>query len=367
MASPEPPFVADKSPRPLASSVPLRIAYVPYADDGNGYISRMCEIVSGIGVVAKFPGFAGLVRDSLRLRSPRFDILVANWIDNKIVSRSGRPSIGGIAVLFMKALLYRIWARRVVFVRHNRYPHRTAPQYARVMSRVLDVFERLCSAVISHSGADLQGRRFYCPHPLYEVTPCDDAVLPPELDQQPGYFVVFGRIEPYKGIDALIDKFPANRRLIVIGMPGDADYVARLQRMQRENVTVVPGFLADAQAQKIIRRARGMVLSHADEDVIVSGSFFYALSLGVPVFSLQTPFMKWIAPQLGDQLLVTAPELEGLCSRMATCKEIAGTATVAQEHTRQLFGDEAVRQAFMHTVLTLFNGPTVRASKNRPL
>jgi len=42
--------------------------------------------------------------------------------------------------------------------------------------------------------------------------------------------------------------------------------------------------------------------------------------------------------------------------------EIAG-ATGVQEHTRKLFGDEAVRQAFMHTVLTLFNGPTARARR----
>jgi hypothetical protein len=61
-----------------------------------------------------------------------------------------------------------------------------------LISKLLDGYDLLCNAVVTHSGAGY-GRRYYWPHPLYPIRRC--AELPAELDLAPGYFVVFGRIE----------------------------------------------------------------------------------------------------------------------------------------------------------------------------
>ena len=337
-----------------ANAAPLRIACLPFTDADNAYTGSMCRVFANFGPVSKFPRIAELTADLLRLRWRRFDVLVASWIDNKVVNHRGRPSVCGIAVLLLQTLLYRIWARRIVFVRHNRYPHATAPQYARLISKLLDRYELLCSAVVTHSGAELQGRRYYWPHPLYPIKAVTPDTLPVELDLRPGYFVVFGRIEAYKHIHELIEKFPANRRLLVLGKPGDAAYVSKLQALQRDNIKVVPRFVDDAEVQLIIRRARALVLSHADADMIVSGSFFYAMSLRVPVFAVRTPFIDWIGPRVGEQLLTSETDLDSLCACIADSDEATMDMPEADRIVEQLFGDSAVQQAFGTTLTELF-------------
>jgi beta-1,4-mannosyltransferase len=335
-------------------AVPLRITCVPYTNDNNAYIGSMRRVFANFGLVSKFPRIGELMADLVRFRGQRFDVLVASWIDNKVVDRHGRPSVRGIAILLLQTLVYRIWARRIVFVRHNRYPHTTAPKYVPLISKLLDGYELLCSAVITHSGAELQGRRHYWPHPLYPIQAVGVDPLPAELDLAPGYFVVFGRIEAYKRIDELIEKFPSNRRLLVLGTPGDPAYIRKLQTLQRDHVKVVPRFVDEAQAQLIIRRARALVLSHADADMIVSGSFFYAMSLGVPVFAVRTPFVEWIAPRVGEQLLTSEADLENLCSRIARSTEATIDLPDADRIVEQLFGDRAMQQAFGVTLEALF-------------
>lgn len=337
-----------------ANSMPLRIACLPYTDDDNAYTASMRRVFANFGLVSKFPRIGELAADLFRFRWRRFDVLVASWIDNKVVNHHGRPSVRGIAVLLLQTLLYRIWARRIVFVRHNRYPHATAPQYARVISKLLDGYELLCSAVVTHSGAEQQGRRYYWPHPLYPIKTVTPDALPVELDLRPGYFVVFGRIEAYKHIHELIEKFPTNRRLLVLGKPGDAAYVRKLQALQRDNIMVVPRFVDDAEVQLVIRRARALVLSHADADMIVSGSFFYAMSLRAPVFAVRTPFIDWIGPRVGEQLLTSEADLDNLCLRIAESDEVAMDMPEADRLVEQLFGDSAVQQAFGATLAALF-------------
>lgn len=336
------------------SALPLRIACLPYTDEDNAYTGSMSRVFANFGLVSKFPRIGELVAELVRFRLQRFDVLIVSWIDNKVVNHNGRPSLRGIAVLLLQTLLYRIWARRIVFVRHNRYPHATAPQYAQLISKLLDGYELLCSAVVTHSAAELQGRRYYWPHPLYPIQTVALSSLSAELDLAPGYFVLFGRIEAYKRIHELIEKFPTNRRLLVLGKPGDAAYVRKLQALQRDNIKVVPRFVDDAEAQLVIRRARALVLSHADADMIVSGSFFYAMSLGVPVFAVRTPFFEWVGPRVGGQLLTSEADLHNLCLRIAESDEAAIDLPGADRIVEQLFGDSAVQQACGTTLEALF-------------
>jgi hypothetical protein len=124
--------------------------------------------------------------------------------------------------------------------------------------------------------------------------------------------------------------------------------------VQREHIKVVPRFVDDAEAQLIIRRARALVLSHADEDMIVSGSFFYAMSLGVPVFAVRTPFIDWVGPRVGEQLLTSEADLDNLCLRIAESDEATLDMPEADRIVEQLFGDGAVQQAFGATLAALF-------------
>jgi hypothetical protein len=144
-------------------------------------------------------------------RAPSFDVVIAGWLENGLVTPKGRLSIVGLGRFIAHTLMLRAQARRVVYVRHNRNPHNARSADAQRLAVLLDVLERLYD--LTHSPAEVGPRRAYCPHRYRGVQ--DDPLLPRDVDLTPGCFVVFGVIAPYKNIEALIDGFPDNQRLLI--------------------------------------------------------------------------------------------------------------------------------------------------------
>jgi glycosyltransferase involved in cell wall biosynthesis len=321
----------------------LRIGYWPYEEAANGYGARMRELLGTFGEVTPFSERVRGVRSWLPRRRA-YDVVIVNWLENKVVDAQGRPSYTAACKLFVQTLLFRLQARRLIFVRHNRYPHTTQRRHAARVSHWLDVYEQLFDLAVTHSAAETKPRRDYCPHPLYRVSDAPATTLPDAVNLPPGYFVVFGRIEPYKQIEALIERFPNNQRLLVVGATGDADYARRLRAMARDNVVVAPGFLAEPEAQAVVRRSAGVILSHADDDMVVSGSFFYAMSLGRPVIAVETPFIRWVHDLVGEPLIVSAPDLPGLCSKLTAWRAEDDRAERRLSVVREAFGEQTVRK-----------------------
>ncbi|MET0343187.1 MAG: hypothetical protein ABW252_19420 [Polyangiales bacterium] len=343
----------------------LRIGYWPSDEAPNGYAARMRAILSGFGKVLPFHEQVGVRQLCHWLVERRaFDVVFINWLENKIVDARGRPSYSGVCKLFVQTLLFRLRARKLVFVRHNRYPHATDRAQAARMSRWIDAYEQLFDATITHSATEETGRRAYCPHPLYPVSDAPVGALPEALRLAPGYFVVFGRIERYKRIEALIALFPPNQRLVVVGATRDADYARELSALARENVVIAPGFLGEPEAQEVVRRAAGVVLSHADDDMVASGSFFYAVSIGRPVIAVETPFIRWMSELLGDALVVSARDLSQLCARIAAWVPRDEVIEPRLGFARDAFGEANVRR-HLARILALVE-PHERAPARRP-
>lgn len=341
---PEPEILLARPPEAAARRG--RIAYIPYEDMGNAYTGRMRELLSAFGQVQRFAGIKSLLRQLPRsLRC--YDAIVVNWMENAIVAfDTGRISLRATARLFFKTVLMKAFAKRMIFVRHNNYPHWTAAGSENLARRLVDLYEALFDVVVTHSGAEVhvnRTRRHYCPHPLYRQV---DSLALGRIDMAlpADFFVAFGRIVPYKKLDALIEAFPAHKTLIVAGSVGDAAYAERLARMQRENVIVLPGHLGEAQAQRLVRAARGVVIANAERDVVVSATFFYAMSLGCPVYAVTTPFLDWIRSRIGDELLVLGADLERLCGAIAGA-DARPVSAAARSAVRRELDDAAVTAA----------------------
>ncbi len=307
-------------------------------------LSSFAEVVSFDGVVA-----------TLRSGDGRLDAVVVNWTDNDLLDRRSRKvAARKIVKLFARTLAMRLAARRLVFVRHNNYPHAVAPGHEARASRWVSRYERLFDAVITHSGDASQRPRLYCPHPLYHrMATLPDAT---SLDPLPArYYVVFGRVVRYKRLEALIDAFPADRTLLIVGAVGDRDYAAELAARPRANVLFRPGLLPEAEAQAIVSRSAALLISHADDDVVVSSSFFFAMTLQVPVIAIETPFLAWVAPRVGPRLLRLASDVDGLCRALDDETASSGDATAAALIERE-FGD-AVALAALRRAMGLDRPP----------
>lgn len=331
-----------------AESPSRRIAYIPFveASPEKAYTVRMRELLSAFGRVVPYAGSVATCIAGLRSREGRLDCVVVNWTDNDLLDRETRKvAVRKVVRVFARTIAMRLAARRLVFVRHNNYPHAVASGHEAIATRWIDRYERLFDAVLTHSGEERQRTRHYCPHPLYQRIVPTPAVVSMQ-DLPPRYYVVFGRIVPYKRFETLIDAFPLDQTLLIVGAVGDRAYAASLAQKHRPNVLFRPGLLPEAEAQAIVSGAAALVISHADDDVIVSSSFFYAMTLQVPVVAVETPFLRWIASRVGADLLRPYADVDTLCAAIGSrsprrCRNDALTAaTVGRE-----FGDATVREA----------------------
>lgn len=320
-----------------------RIAYIPFygPGQGNAYTLRMRDILARFGKVEAFPGLWRVFSDLAK--NGRLDAIVANWEENQLLSpESGRLMWWSVPRFFARALLMRVVARKTIFVRHNVYPHAAGEKSRKSAKLCIDCYEMLFSVALTHSGAHVARNRIYCPHPLYErvLTNCVDVAA--ELPEE--YFVMFGQIAPYKKIFDLAERLPASVNLVIIGSVGDKAYSEKISSLQRDNVIYAPGYIADEKAQFIIERSKGVIIGHADEDVVVSGTFFYALSMPKKIFAIETPFLRWVGDRLPAGMLQLSANLDGLVAAMTTSEPVAPSKSVAETIQRE-FGDDAVAAA----------------------
>jgi hypothetical protein len=316
-----------------------RILYLPLATDNtNRYSDNMMEALSHFGPVSGFTVARGL-KHALKGNVERADLILLNWLENEIVSKEGSLSSAGFAKCLLKILLSKIFARKVVYVRHNRYPHCTDIGHRVNVMRAVDFLEARCHASVVHSMMAVTERRLYVPHPLYKVE-----ARTPLIEHNGEYFVCFGRIMRYKNFEALVRCFPANRRLIIAGACGDAPYVAELRALASDNVDVRGGYIDEAEAQRLVGESAGVIICHAEHDVIVSGTFFYALSLGVKIYALKTDFSAWAKRELGERHVEIYEDIVQLTRALPATAD-AGSSSEIDPRVRRLFGDQAVRQA----------------------
>ena len=330
----------------ISPSDKRRIAYIPIANATNEYVVRMQEILARYGKVVKFKKPKETIEELARAKLIRYDLTIINWFENDFIdARTGRLSLIGTTKVIFKTLYARCLTRHLAFVRHNVYPHNTAPGHGKKVEKVLDWYEHLFDTVFIHSGAHAVGRRVYCPHPLYRRTQ-PSATRPATMDGiPPDYFVVFGRIARYKHIAELMKAFPDEQNLLIVGSVEDADYSEELATIQRKNIFFRPGFLSEQEAQQIIMNSRAMLLSHAGDNAVVSGSFFYALSMAVPVVAVSTPFLQWAAPLVGPEFLMLADSVETLPSKLQTTNSRAELEALKKTRIDQDFGDDAIARS----------------------
>lgn len=317
-----------------------RIAYIPFDEPGRGnaYTSRMREIFARFGQVESFPG---IWRTILQIpKKGRLDVIVTNWEENNLLDKdSGRLVWDRIPRLFVRAALMRIVAKKTIFVRHNVYPHAAAEKSKKNTKKCIDWYEVMFNVVLTHSGAHAIAGRHYCPHPLYERLPTDDVLCKYPLPQR--FVVVFGQIAPYKMIAEFADRLPAEINLVVIGSVGDKGYCDELASRQQRNLFFFPGYISEREAQFIIERSSAVVICHADEDVVVSGTFFYALSIPKKVLAIETPFLLWVNGKLPIGSLRLASDLDGLIANSLE-SQACTPEVIAQGEIESEFGDNVV-------------------------
>lgn len=319
----------------------MKIAYEPLNSSVNEYTDRCVQILAELGGVEAVPRAKVFFKD-FKQYWRYFDFALVNWLENRIITKKGSFSVIGSISLFLKIVYLRIISKKVIYVRHNVYPHGCSSRSIWLAKITTDIAEFISSASITHSGHNANSRRYYVPHPLYEK---QSYALKNFTNED--YFLIFGRIEPYKHIEKLIVNYSGSAELLIAGPCSDENYLNLLKSVAAgKNVQFRAEYLNAEQAKELVRKAKACVLPHSGSDMVVSGSYFFSLTQGTPVLALHSPFLAWSVgtlKQKGTHLFSTSAELLAyLQNYRGEDKEAVYLSAVEN------FGDAAVREKLIY-------------------
>lgn len=328
-------------------SAEIIIGLRPYVARQNSYVERNREILEQIGPVLEVPPPLPLLRRVLlrlcTFRSPKmFDVAIIHWREDVIVLGQNRPAVSGIFAYFLSMLLYRIVSSRVVYIRHNKYPHKVLPRYQDRVRRLISKGQSLCHAVVAHSPRYAEEHGYnYIPHPLYQLSLS-------EAGEPSGEYVVFGAIAEYKKIEELVEAWGGDRKLLIAGPSDDPTYLAELQKLAADKaVQFEVGYQDQDEMGLRLENSNGVIIVNDPGSMIISGTFFFAMSSGAPVFARNDPFYDWVSSTSLRDYLRTFDTVAELADHIAAAGDRHGAESgslraAAVEH----FGDEAVLRAW---------------------
>ena len=320
----------------------LTIKYFPAPTQYNQYIQNTIEAIqsatgSNVGIVPSWKSFTK--KPFHFIRQERSDIYIVNWLENSLRSKNNKISVLGIIKFFRYLLFFRLGAKKIIYVRHNLYPHNMEGFHAKLAKIITDIGQYLCSIKVTHSGHLIKQGYFYIPHPLYQL---------PEIKIKTGhepFFVMFGRICAYKKFEDVINHWKINKKLIIAGSIGDKAYLQKLKLLAKDkNIEFDARFIPDEEAATLVKESNGVILTHADEDMIVSGSFFFAITLGVPVFAIVKPFFTWLKNEQNFTSLYVFDKPEEIVAALQ--KQHSFDSNVIKTQANAFFGNIATVQSW---------------------
>jgi beta-1,4-mannosyltransferase len=277
----------------------VKVFFLPW-NAKNPYQQNLAEALALHGVeVSGCESRKFLPVLSLLWRYGRPDVLHLHWISGYVVSRFRSWTVLASALLVAELLAMRMLGVRIVWTIHNLVEHKKRNVrfelwifrwIARICHTLLVHCEHARSAVANAYGvADPEERIVVAPHGNY-IGNYPDVVERPEaradllLPAESFVYLFFGMIQPYKGVEELIESFGALEdpaaRLLLAGTCRDSDLERRIVAAAVRDRRIVPilQHIEDGNVQYYMHAADVVVLPFSD--VFTSGSAVLAMSFG---------------------------------------------------------------------------------------
>jgi beta-1,4-mannosyltransferase len=322
----------------------IKILFAPDFGE-NQYIENIYNVIDSIDSVV-LTRVEHITPKLLQVGVYHYDVAIVHWLENWLVNDKDdkrltlRSSIRFLIRLFVLKLI----AKKVIYVRHNVYPHSLNHRDGRLAKWLTDFACILADICVAHSG-HLNKSYTYIPHPLYKFK----KNMAADVQVAKTSFVIFGRIIEYKAIDKLLEvwgKVP----LLITGSVGSKEYVSKLLSIKAErsleSVDIDARFLSNEEAQDIVSQSAGLILAHCEDDMIVSGSFFFAASLGVSVYAVKSPFLSWLKAQFNYSGLFIFDSLPDMVNAIHSNNLASADRVKISTEAQKLFGDNVIKEAF---------------------
>tara|TARA_R110000772_G_scaffold248454_1_gene362506 strand:+ start:8022 stop:8966 length:945 start_codon:yes stop_codon:yes gene_type:complete len=304
----------------------MKIAYYPPSSKENLFSENMIGCLSELGDVYEVTP-RRLVNF---IKFSRYDVAVVNWIESKVIKSNGDFSLFKFTFFVAWFHILKFFSKKIIYVKHNNFPHGVSSVDSGL--RIVRYFESRSDKVvvlIPQLGAN------FVPHPLYSDLSNRKCT---SRDAAP-YAVFFGRIEKYKNLDKLISAWPELMRLVIAGPCNNAVYLEYLRNLGTgKDINIIGRYLSEDEASELVGGAYVLVNPASEGSAIVSGSAMYALSMGVPVVGVHTPFMSFME-ELGYGVPVNS--LEEIDSDFL--HEVrSGSVLISRGAVNEIFGQKMI-------------------------
>lgn len=293
------------------------IFHYPFSIDFNRYADLQRSALS-----ATCPRIEPVTRTALLARGTprRAAAAVLNWYEDKLGWDREHQSKVLVKAILLLALI-RLRCAKVVWVRHNFWPHGMPRRSIR--QRILLFFMRLLTTSTVTHRVVADDRSTVVPHPLYFDGDLPDTTR--DID-----YLYFGLISRYKGLDRLLASWPARHRLVIAGEIRDAALSDALKQCVAErqlDVEFIDRFLPSVELEALLLRTRFVVLPHLEGTAIVSGSFYHAISFGANIVARDGAFGRAVKEAFS---FVSLFEDDALESVLDGARYVPATAVLAE-------------------------------------
>ncbi|MBN0974521.1 MULTISPECIES: glycosyltransferase [unclassified Gordonia (in: high G+C Gram-positive bacteria)] len=239
-----------------------------------------------------------------------YEVFHVHWPEWLV--RHSNPCIRAVKYLLMVLFLARLTIRKTPVVRtlHNRVPHRLGSRTESVLIASLD--RRVARYIALNPFTDGYEDATLIRHGHYR----DRFSTYEKCQRQRNHLLFFGRIEPYKNVQDLIDQFEyaeaEKATLRIVGQLEESAFADRAKSLRNaalalNSVSTRFEFVPDSDLVTEVTNAHLVVLPY--REMYNSGSLMVALSLGTPVLAPRTEVNEWIQQEVGPRWLMLYDEL----------------------------------------------------------
>ena len=257
--------------------------FVPYT-----HMNEYVEINKSALLEAGYEVIPLSLKNSLstfRIKTP----IILNWLEDRPYGSTFNARVK--FTTFLKCIFVVIYGAiscsPKIWIRHNFKPHNATGNYRyfKIITSMLRFFRYREVSLEKYTNGDLF-------HPLYmpdeKLNKKVSAVETPEFK-----YLIFGAIKKYKGIHNLLSVWPQDKTLTIAGKCNDEIY-------EKETLDIIAkrelrvdwrnGYLSDVELNEELSKAHFVIISHSDNTMISSGSFYHAISFGCNIISLKSNF-----------------------------------------------------------------------------
>lgn len=280
------------------------VSLLPLTYDANLFAALFSQAISREGYTVR-----GFRWSSLGFE--KADVIILHWPDELLSVKGKMGLVRSVIKLATIRIAKLLWRAKIIWIAHNATPH-DAVQSCAMITRS---FLRSLDGVVYLSGYSQQLIRNLYP----EVRTCKSLVTvhghyrgaaciqetPWARSRDNIRLLHFGRIRPYKNIDALVEavRSIAGLDLAIVGMVDDRTLRAAIEASVHQAPHVTLDFretaISDAELATIVDSADAVVLPY--RNILNSGSALFSLSRNRPVLAPNMGSLPELRESVGDE------------------------------------------------------------------